>query len=201
MVRPSQGKMVLVRDVSKAGGKIWKMDEVDPKSDGLEELVMKVALKTGFAEEQIRFTLNGEPLDVELEEGKPLSSVGITAGTRLFLLLHPKAQRKDGLRAAFKVFDADGNGALGPAEIAGIFTREVAHGRAPMSEEQAKEFIQKFDKDGDGLLDLDEISKGMEEMFWDSVMHGAEEVEDPPPPPPRRIKAGTGYGNTHTAGR
>ena len=63
------------------------------------------------------------------------------------------------LREAFAKFDADGNGFLTPDELVGIFTRPG--GGNPMTEAQARAFVQEHDRNGDGRLDLDEFVAAM----------------------------------------
>ena len=63
------------------------------------------------------------------------------------------------LREAFAKFDADGNGFLTSDELVGIFTRPG--GGNPMTEAQARAFIQEHDRNGDGRLDLDEFTVSM----------------------------------------
>ena len=63
------------------------------------------------------------------------------------------------LRAAFAAFDSDGNGVLTYDEISGIFTRPG--GGKPMTEEEAMAWVEKYDKSGDGTLDLDEFAAAL----------------------------------------
>ena len=58
------------------------------------------------------------------------------------------------LENSFKVFDADGSGFLDNAEVLQILTR--AGGGHPMSDQDAKEFIELFDHNGDGKMDVKE---------------------------------------------
>ena len=63
------------------------------------------------------------------------------------------------LRDAFAAFDANNDGFLSVEELTGILTRPG--GGAPMTEEQAKAFVAKHDKNGDGKLDLDEFAAAL----------------------------------------
>ena len=65
-----------------------------------------------------------------------------------------KAERRAKLEKAFKVFDADGSGTLDSAEMMKILTRESGD-CAGMKIEDAKEIIEAFDKNGDGVLNLE----------------------------------------------
>ena len=65
---------------------------------------------------------------------------------------HP--QREE-LRAAFAVFDADGSGRLSAEELVGVLTRPG--GGQPVDEAEARAFVAKHDRNGDGELVLDEF--------------------------------------------
>ena len=71
-----------------------------------------------------------------------------------------KAERRAKLEKAFKVFDADGSGTLDSAEMMKILTRESGD-CAGMKIEDAKEIIEAFDKNGDGVLNLEEFIECM----------------------------------------
>ena len=64
------------------------------------------------------------------------------------------------LRDAFAKFDANVDGFLSVEELVGVFTRPVGDGQ-PMTEADARAFIEKNDKNGDGKLDLDEFAAAM----------------------------------------
>ena len=70
--------------------------------------------------------------------------------------------KKTEIEAAFKAFDTDGSGFLEPKEIRAILVRPTP-GRAPLTEPEAdavvKKFIDKYDKNGDGKLEIGEISE------------------------------------------
>ena len=70
--------------------------------------------------------------------------------------------KKSEIEAAFKAFDTDGSGFLEPKEIRAILVRPTP-GRAPLTEPEAdavvKKFIDKYDKNGDGKLEIGEISE------------------------------------------
>ena len=106
---------------------------------------------------------------------KTLKEIGIDDGSTVHMLLHPKAQRQTLIEAAFKAFDTDGSGFLEPEEIRAILMRPG--GGAPLTEPEAdaevKKFIDKYDKNGDGKLEIGEISNYLAERFWEGVEAGA----------------------------
>lgn len=59
------------------------------------------------------------------------------------------------LEKAFRVFDADGSGAISPNELTRILTRPG--GGRPLSPSRARALVQKFDTNGDGMLHIDEF--------------------------------------------
>lgn len=60
------------------------------------------------------------------------------------------------LKKSFDVFDSDGSGALSSEEVLEILTKMTTGGH-PLTEDDAIEFIKEFDRDGDGMLDLNEF--------------------------------------------
>lgn len=63
------------------------------------------------------------------------------------------------LKTAFSFFDADGSGKLSADEVLKILT--MSSSGAPLSLEDAQEFIDDFDANADGLMDIDEFCKAM----------------------------------------
>ena len=59
------------------------------------------------------------------------------------------------LTAAFKAFDADGNGRLSAEEMVSILTRPDT--KTPLTLEEATALVKEFDCNGDGELDLEEV--------------------------------------------
>ena len=57
---------------------------------------------------------------------------------------------------AFQMFDTDSDGSLSPAELKAVLCRPVK-GATALTEAQVDDLIKKFDKNGDGVLDLDEF--------------------------------------------
>lgn len=60
------------------------------------------------------------------------------------------------LKKSFEAFDEDGSGYLTTDEVLEILTRMTGGGNA-LSEEDAQAFIDEFDRDGDGTLDVNEF--------------------------------------------
>ena len=63
---------------------------------------------------------------------------------------------------AFKLFDTDGSGTLTAEECLAILTRGASDEEREamgMSEEDAQEIIDDFDKNGDGVLSIDEFAE------------------------------------------
>ena len=63
------------------------------------------------------------------------------------------------LRDAFARFDANGDGFLSYNELVGIFTRPG--GGNPMTDADARAFVERHDKNGDGRLDLEEFADAL----------------------------------------
>lgn len=63
----------------------------------------------------------------------------------------------------FKAYDTDGNGSLSVDELKEILMRPVGHSGFNVND--ADEFVQLFDKNGDGVIDLHEFIEAMEEIF------------------------------------
>ena len=61
------------------------------------------------------------------------------------------------LKKAFEVFDKDGSGKLKADEVIEILTRMTAATYSQFTTEDAKAFIQEFDRNGDGVLDVNEF--------------------------------------------
>lgn len=65
------------------------------------------------------------------------------------------ADSVEALTALFNEMDTDGSGALDAAEVVGL-ARRFYDGRAP-TEKKVAEIIARLDKDGDGMVTLDEL--------------------------------------------
>ena len=83
------------------------------------------------------------------------------------------------LKKSFEVFDTDGSGSLGADEVLEILTKMTAGG-TPLSEADAMEFIKEFDRDGDGLLDLNEFicAMGVVSDAVDADQDGTADMKD-----------------------
>ena len=66
-------------------------------------------------------------------------------------------QQREELRAAFAVFDADQSGKLSVDELVGVLI--LPGGGAPVDEAEARAFVTKHDRNGDGELDLEEFTQ------------------------------------------
>ena len=69
----------------------------------------------------------------------------------------PPASRDSQIRQAFEVFDTDKSGTLTVDELAGVLTSPG--GGAPMTPTEARQFVAKFDANGDGVLTQEEIGE------------------------------------------
>ena len=67
------------------------------------------------------------------------------------------ADSEEGLMAAFKVFDKDGNGFISAAELRHVMTNLGEK----LTEEEVEEMIKEADFDGDGQVNYDEFVKMM----------------------------------------
>eukprot|EP00966_Prymnesium_polylepis_P316178 7305542-Prymnesium_polylepis.1 len=59
---------------------------------------------------------------------------------------------------AFELFDVDNDGRLSVTEMLALLTRPGS-GNTALTLEDAQEVVDRFDQDGDGMLDLDEFVK------------------------------------------
>ena len=65
---------------------------------------------------------------------------------------------QEDLRAAFALYDTNGDGLLSPDELKAIMCRQVPGGTA-RTEAEVDELVRQFDTDGDGMLSMEELSK------------------------------------------
>ena len=73
-------------------------------------------------------------------------------------MLKVKGANEEQVRKAFQVFDRDGNGTLSADELRSLLTWQPRHGTGlPLTHEEAKVLIDQFDKNGDGLMQLEEF--------------------------------------------
>lgn len=69
-------------------------------------------------------------------------------------------KRLASLKKSFEYFDDDGSGFLTADEVLEILMRMTPDG-TPLTEDDAKEFVKEFDRDGDGQLDVNEFIVAM----------------------------------------
>lgn len=81
------------------------------------------------------------------------------------------------LKDSFDIFDEDGSGELSTDEVLTILTR--MSGGAPLTEEDAKEFIAEFDRNGDGFLNVSEfiIAMGVVSDAYDADGDGVADMK------------------------
>ena len=115
--------------------------------------------------------------------GKPLSdgaattlaALGVGPGDQLELRgrLRGGMPSQEAIRAAFALYDTNGDGKLSPDELKAIMCKQVPGGTA-RTEAEVDELVRQFDADGDGMLSMEEISKAWAELdlktsYWDEV--------------------------------
>jgi hypothetical protein len=104
-----------------------------------------------------------------------LAALGVGPGDQLELRgrLRGGMPSREDLRAAFALYDTNGDGQLSPDELKAIMCKTVPGGTA-CTEAEVDELVRKFDADGDGMLSMDEISMAWAEAdlkisYWDEV--------------------------------
>ena len=115
----------------------------------------------------------GKPLDDGA--ATTLAALGVGRGDRLELRgrLRGGMPSQADIRAAFALYDTNGDGLLSPDELKAIMCRRVPGGTV-RTEAQVDEIVRQFDTDGDGMLSMEEISKAWAELdlgtsYWDEV--------------------------------
>ena len=118
----------------------------------------------------------GKPLDDGA--ATTLAALGVGRGDRLELRgrLRGGGPSQEDIRAAFALYDTNGDGLLSPDELKAIMCRQVPGGTV-RTEAQVDEIVRQFDTDGDGMLSMEEISKAWAELdlgtsYWDQVGPG-----------------------------
>ena len=118
----------------------------------------------------------GKPLDDGA--ATTLAALGVGPGDRLELRgrLRGGGPSQEDIRAAFALYDTNGDGLLSPDELKAIMCRQVPGGTV-RTEAQVDEIVRQFDTDGDGMLSMEEISKAWAELdlrtsYWDEVGDG-----------------------------
>ena len=89
------------------------------------------------AEDELRYAKNEAVMDIQAEPNN-----------------------EDKLRAAFKLFDADGSGKLDLQEFKDILTRFSG---SELSDDEAAQVLSQCDQDGDGRIDIEEFIVMLEE--------------------------------------
>ena len=89
------------------------------------------------------------------------------------------AKRIKALEAAFAVFDEDGSGTLSTKEVLTVLTRMTGSG-AELTKKDAEDFIQQFDRNGDGVLSINEfiIAMGVMSDAYDGDGDGEADLKD-----------------------
>ena len=118
----------------------------------------------------------GKPLDDGA--ATTLAALGVGPGDRLELRsrLRGGMPSQEDIRAAFALYDTNGDGLLSPDELKAIMCRQVPGGTV-RTEAQVDAIVRQFDTDGDGMLSMEEISKAWAELdlgtsYWDEVGDG-----------------------------
>ena len=68
---------------------------------------------------------------------------------------------QEAIRAAFALFDRDGDGLLSPDELKAIMCKKVPGG-TQYTEAEVDALVRQFDKDGDNKLSMEEMA----EAWW-----------------------------------
>ena len=109
-----------------------------------------------------------------------LAALGVGPGDQLELRgrLRGGMPSQTQIRAAFALYDTNGDGQLSPDELKAIMCRP-APGGTQRTEAEVDEIVRQFDADGDGMLSMEEISKAWAEeevhiltSYWDEVGRG-----------------------------
>ena len=104
-----------------------------------------------------------------------LAALGVGRGDQLELRgrLRGGMPSQADLRAAFALYDTNGDGQLSPDELKAIMCKQVPGGTA-RTEAEVDELVRQFDADGDGMLSMEEIAKAwagldLKTSWWDQV--------------------------------
>ena len=118
----------------------------------------------------------GKPLDDGA--ATTLAALGVGRGDQLELRgrLRGGMPSQADLRAAFALYDTNGDGQLSPDELKAIMCKQVPGGTA-RTEAEVDELVRQFDADGDGMLSMEEIAKAwagldLKTSWWDQVGDG-----------------------------
>ena len=85
------------------------------------------------------------------------------------------------VKAAFDIFDANGDGYLSAAELKAILTRPFGNRPPKFTDVQAEEFLKRFDTNGDGVLSIEEFTTAFASLAKDkdALAHMMELVAAP----------------------
>ena len=106
-----------------------------------------------------------------------LAALGVGPGDQLELRgrLRGGMPSQEAIRAAFALYDTNGDGQLSPDELKAIMCRP-APGGTQRTEAEVDELVRQFDADGDGMLSMEEIAKAWADddthvltSYWDEV--------------------------------
>ena len=84
---------------------------------------------------------------------------------------------KQEIRAAFALYDTNGDGQLSPDELKAIMCKAVPGGTA-RTEEEVDALVKKFDADGDGMLSMEEIAGAWAEIAIEETVKAATEAPE-----------------------
>ena len=84
---------------------------------------------------------------------------------------------KQEIRAAFALYDTNGDGQLSPDELKAIMCKAVPGGTA-RTEEEVDALVKRFDADGDGMLSMEEIAGAWAQMGVGQTVKAATEAPE-----------------------
>ena len=84
---------------------------------------------------------------------------------------------KQEIRAAFALYDTNGDGQLSPDELKAIMCKAVPGGTA-RTEEEVDALVKQFDADGDGMLSMEEIAGAWAVMAIEETVAAAIEAPE-----------------------
>ena len=84
---------------------------------------------------------------------------------------------KQEIRAAFALYDTNGDGQLSPDELKAIMCKAVPGGTA-RTEEEVDALVKRFDADGDGMLSMEEIAGAWAVMAIEETVKAATEAPE-----------------------
>ena len=108
-----------------------------------------------------------------------LAALGVGPGDQLELRgrLRGGMPSQEDIRAAFALYDTNGDGQLSPDELKAIMCKAVPGGTA-RTEEEVDALVKKFDADGDGMLSMEEIAGAWAEIPIEETVKAATEAPE-----------------------